>query len=138
MMFVFKRFVGRFPARLIILASAVIAVVRWVALAFAPEVPILVVLQLLHSMSFAMGYMGCVHFIANWTSEDIAAEAQSFFQVLQQATGVIAVTGFGVLMGVFGVHAYFASAAFAAMGAVMIWVSMRLMQPKTDRIEIHA
>ena len=138
MMFVFKRFVGRFPARLIILASAVIATLRFAALAFAPDVPLLVVLQLLHSMSFAMGYLGCVHFIANWTSEDIAAEAQSFFQVLQQAMGVIAVTGFGVLMGFFGVHAYFASAAFAAIGAVMIFASMRLMQPKTDRIEIHA
>lgn len=138
MLFVFKRFVGRFPARLVILASAVISTLRWIALGLAPDVPILVVLQLLHSLTFAMGYMGCVHFIANWTSEDIAAEAQSFFQVLQQATGVIAVAGFGVLMGMFGVHAYFASAAFAAIGAVMIWISMRLMQPKTERIEVHA
>ena len=55
--------------------------------------PILVPLQLLHSVTFAMGYMGCVHFIANWTSEDIAAEAQSFFQVLQQAMAVMAVDG---------------------------------------------
>ena len=33
MMFVFKRFVGRFPARLLILASAVVATVRWAAMA---------------------------------------------------------------------------------------------------------
>lgn len=138
MMFVFRRFSGRFPARTIILASALIAMVRWIAMALAPDVPLLIVLQLLHSLSFAMGYMGCVHFIANWTSEDIAAEAQSFFQVLQQVMGVIAVTGFGVLVGLFSVHAYFALGAFAGVGAVMIWISMRLMQPKTHGSERHA
>jgi PPP family 3-phenylpropionic acid transporter len=85
-----------------------------------------------------MGYMGCVHFIANWTSEEIAAEAQSFFQVLQQVFGVIAVTAFGVLTQMFGFHAYFGSAAFAAIGALLILISMRLMPPKTQSFEIHA
>ena len=84
MMFVFKRFAGRVPARPLILLSAVVSVLRWIAMGFAPDVAILVPLQLLHSVTFALGFMGCVHFIANWTSEDIAAEAQSFFQVLQQ------------------------------------------------------
>ena len=138
MMFVFKRFVGRFPARMVILASAVVSALRWVAMALAPDVAILVPLQLLHSVTFAMGYMGCVHFIANWTSEDIAAEAQSFFQVLQQAMAVIALTAFGWIAGPLGVHAYFASAAFAALGAVLIFVSMRLMAPKSQGAGAHA
>jgi PPP family 3-phenylpropionic acid transporter len=132
MMFVFKRFVGRYPARWLILASALVSVVRWIALALAPDVPVLVVLQLLHSVTFALGYMGCVHFIANWTSEDIAAEAQSFFQVLQQVMGVIAVTAFGWFAGIWGVQSYFASAAFAAVGAVLIWLSLLMMQPKAQ------
>jgi PPP family 3-phenylpropionic acid transporter len=130
MMFVFKRFVGRFPARAVILVSALVAAVRWAAMALAPDVPVLVGLQLLHSVTFALGYLGCVHFIANWTSEDIAAEAQSFFQVLQQAMAVVAVTAFGWLAGRYGVGAYFGSAAFAAVGAVLIWLSMRMMAPR--------
>ena len=138
MMFVFKRFVGRFPARMVILASAVVSALRWVAMALAPDVAILVPLQLLHSVTFAMGYMGCVHFIANWTSEDIAAEAQSFFQVLQQAMAVVALTAFGWIAEPLGVRAYFASAAFAALGAVLILVSMRLMAPKTQGAGAHA
>ncbi|MBN9303962.1 MAG: hypothetical protein BGO82_16430 [Devosia sp. 67-54] len=138
MMFVFKRFVGRFPARLVILASAVVAVLRWAAMALAPDVAILVPLQLLHSVTFAMGYMGCVHFIANWTSEDIAAEAQSFFQVLQQAMSVLTLTAFGWIAGPLGVRAYFASAAFAALGAVLIFISMRLMAPKSQGAQAHA
>jgi PPP family 3-phenylpropionic acid transporter len=138
MMFVFKRFVGRFPARMVMLASAVISVLRWIAFGLSPDIALLVPLQLLHSLTFAMGYLGCVHFIANWTGEEIAAEAQSFFQVLQQVMAVIAVTAFGWLAGPFGVHAYFASAAFAAAGAVLIFVSMRLMAPKLHGVDVHA
>jgi len=138
MMFVFKRFVGRFPARMVILASAIVSVLRWAAMALAPDVAILLPLQLLHSVTFAMGYMGCVHFIANWTSEDIAAEAQSFFQVLQQAMAVVALTAFGWIAGPLGVHAYFASAAFAGVGAVLIFVSMRLMAPKSQGAQANA
>lgn len=138
MMFVFKRFAGRFPARWLILASALVATLRWAAMAVSPDVPVLVGMQLLHSVTFALGYMGCVHFIANWTSEEIAAEAQSFFQVLQQAMAVIAVTAFGWLAGLYGAQAYFASAAFAAVGAVLIFISMRLMQPKQQGAHVHA
>ncbi|HVX73462.1 MAG TPA: MFS transporter [Devosia sp.] len=138
MMFVFKRFVGRFPARRVILASAVVAVLRWAAMAVTADVAILVPLQLLHSVTFAMGYMGCVHFIANWTSEDIAAEAQSFFQVLQQAMAVVALTAFGWIAGPLGLHTYFASAAFAALGAVLILISMRLMAPRSHGAQAHA
>ena len=138
MMFVFKRFVGRFPARMVILASAIVSALRWVAMALAPDVAILVPLQLLHSVTFALGFMGCVHFIANWTSEDIAAEAQSFFQVLQQVMAVIAVTAFGWLADAYGVRAYFASAAFAALGGGLIFVSMRLMAPKSQGANAHA
>jgi PPP family 3-phenylpropionic acid transporter len=138
MMFVFKRFVGRFPARPLILASAVVAALRWAAMALAPDVPMLAAMQLLHSVTFALGYMGCVHFIANWTSEDIAAEAQSFFQVLQLGMAVVAVAAFGWLAGIYGVHAYFASAAFAAVGGLLIWLSMRMMRSKSKGAEQHA
>lgn len=116
MMFGFAKFARRFPARVLILASALVSVVRWTAMGFSPGVEILVGLQLLHSVTFAMGFMGCVHFIANWTSEDIAAEAQSFFQVLQQAMSVIALVAFGWLVGLMGAKAYLVAAAFCRAG----------------------
>jgi PPP family 3-phenylpropionic acid transporter len=132
MMFVFRRFHARFPARLLILASAVVSVIRWIAMGLSPDVPWLVALQLLHAVTFALGFMGCVHFIANWTSEDIAAEAQSFFQVLQQGFSVVALVVFGWLVGLMGAHAYFAAAGFAAMGGILIWLSLQMMQPRTQ------
>ena len=130
MMFVFARFARRFPARVLILCSALVSVIRWAAMGFSPGVEMLFGLQLLHSVTFAMGFMGCVHFIANWTSEDIAAEAQSFFQVLQQAMSVIALVAFGWLVGLMGAKAYLVAAAFAGLGGMLVWVSLRLQQPK--------
>jgi len=74
----------------------------------------------------------------HWKVTTANAEAQSFFQVLQQAMAGIALTAFGWIAGPLGVHAYFASAAFAALGAVLIFVSMRLMAPKNQGAGAHA
>jgi MFS transporter, PPP family, 3-phenylpropionic acid transporter len=128
--FGFARFSKRFSARLLILVSALVSVARWIAMGFSPGVEVLFGLQLLHGITFALGFIGCVSFIANWTSEDIAAEAQSFFQMLQQAMSVIVIIGFGLLLGTMGARGFFASAAFAAVGAVLIWLSLRMQQPK--------
>jgi MFS transporter, PPP family, 3-phenylpropionic acid transporter len=130
MFFGFARFSKRFTARFLILVSALVSVARWIAMGFSPGVEILFGLQLLHGITFALGFIGCVSFIANWTSEDIAAEAQSFFQMLQQAMSVIVIIGFGLLLGTMGARGFFASAAFAAVGAVLIWLSLRMQQPK--------
>lgn len=130
MMFVWKRFGGRVSARHMILISALVSVLRWAAMAFSPPVWVLLLLQLTHGVTFALGYLGCVHFIANWTSEDIAAETQSLFQVLQQVTSVVALVGFGWLVGLFGAHAYLFASLAAAIGALCIWLSLRMQQPR--------
>lgn len=134
LMFVWKRFGGRLSARHLILISALASVVRWAAMAFSPPVWVLVLLQLMHGITFALGYLGCVHFIANWTSEDIAAETQSLFTVLQQVMSVIGLIGFGWLVGLFGAPAYLFASLAAIIGALCIWLSLLMMQPKDDAI----
>jgi len=129
--FTFRRFVSHYPARGLMLVSALFCVGRWIAMATSPGVPLLVALQLLHGVCFSMGYLGCVRFIANWTSEDIAAEAQGFFTMLQQAMAVVALLAFGWLTTRVGPLAYLGSAVFAAGGAALIWVSLRLQQPRS-------
>lgn len=129
-MFVFGKLARRFPARSLILLSAVTAVFRWICMGFQPGLEFLIPLQLLHAFTFALGFMGCVHFIANWTSDEIAAEAQGFFQMLQQIMSVIALIAFGWLTGMMGAKAYFIAAAFALLGAVLIWLSIAMQGPK--------
>jgi PPP family 3-phenylpropionic acid transporter len=126
MFFGFRRISTRFSPALLILVSGLTAVVRWGAFGFSPGVGLLVPLQLLHSTSYALGFLGGVNLVANATSEDIASEAQSFFVFLQQVMSVIALTAFGWLAGAYGAHAYFASAAFAAVGCLMVVAGMRV------------
>jgi PPP family 3-phenylpropionic acid transporter len=83
-------------------------------------------LQLLHAVTFAMGYLGGIYFIANWTDEDIAAEAQGFSYVVQQGMTVVALLGFGWFAGQFGAGAWLALGAFTFVGAVLVWISLRL------------
>ena len=131
MFFTFRHVARRFKARQLILFSAVMSVARWIAMAYEPGVPVLAALQLLHSVTFALGFLGCMNFIANWTDETIAAEAQSFFVMLQQIMSVLALIAFGWIAGEWGAKAYLASAAIAALGAFPIYLSIRLQPPKT-------
>ncbi|MCB1518870.1 MAG: MFS transporter, partial [Hyphomicrobiaceae bacterium] len=130
--FVFRRYASRFAARHLLLISAIVTLVRWTAMAFSPEVPILFGLQLLHGLTFALGFMGSVRFVADWTSEDIAAEAQGFAMTMQGAIGVLVVYSFGWLVEFFGAHAYFASALIAAAGGLCVFVSLMLRGVRTE------
>ncbi len=132
MMFAWQRFGGRVSARQLMLIAAAAGLVRWSAMAMEPSVPVLIALQMGHGITFAIGYLGCVHFIANWTSEDIAAETQSLFTVGQQLTSVITVIGFGALIPLFGAQAFFASAGLAFIGGAFVWLSLRMKPPKDE------
>ncbi|MCB9994658.1 MAG: MFS transporter [Hyphomicrobiaceae bacterium] len=130
--FVFRRFAQRFPARYLLVFSAAITVVRWAAMSLSPDVPLLFGLQLLHGFTFAVGFMGSVRFVADWTSEDIAAEAQGFSQTMQGAIGVIATYSFGWLAELYGAHAYLASALLAAAGGLCVILSLMLRGVRTE------
>ena len=129
MFFLFSRVAVRFRPRHMILLSAVVTALRWGAMGFEPGVPVLIGLQLLHGITFGLGFMACLGFITKHTSEDIAAEAQGFFSALVLGMSVLTLAGFGALADQFGAQSYFASAAFAAVGGLAVWVSMALQGP---------
>ena len=129
MMFVWTKLKIRVAARHLIIFAALVAAGRWGVMAFDPPVIVLFFLQMLHSITFALGYLGGIYFIANWTSEDIAAEAQGFSFVLQQGMGVIALIGFGWFMALYGEKAWLSAAAFCLVGAALAAVSLRLKVP---------
>jgi PPP family 3-phenylpropionic acid transporter len=129
MMFLWKRIRLRVSARHLVMIASLVAAARWVAMAFQPPLYVLFALQLLHSITFAVGYLAGMYFIANWTDDTIAAEAQGFSYVLQQATSILVLIGMGALIAAFGSAAWIGLGAFAGCGAVLVWVSLR-MQPK--------
>jgi PPP family 3-phenylpropionic acid transporter len=132
-MLVFSRFANRFSARHLILAAAVVTVIRWAGFAIEPPLWGLFVLQGLNLMTFGLSYLGVVNFIANWTSEGIAAEAQSFFNAVRQVVTVAALLLFGFLTAQFGSAAYYFAAAMGALAAVLVLVSLVLMPVRREQ-----
>jgi PPP family 3-phenylpropionic acid transporter len=118
---------ARLPAlgpRGLLILGATGAVVRWGAMALDPPAVLLVPLQCLHALSFGASFLGAVQFLSRVAPEGKAATAQGDFSTLQ---GIVtaAVTGLsGLLYGSFGVLAYAAMAACAAVGGIIIWSRM--------------
>jgi PPP family 3-phenylpropionic acid transporter len=120
----------RMSARGLMLISALAAALRWIGMALEPGIGWLIVLQCLHGLTFTVGFLGAMRFIANWTAEDIAAEAQGAFTVLQQGASVIAILVFGRMVTGMGAGAYWGSLGLAIAGAGLIFASMLMRQPK--------
>ncbi len=130
LMFVWRRFGGRVTARNMILVAALAGLLRFTIMAFNPPVEVLFFTQLLHAFSFGMGYFGIVHFIANWTNEANAAEAQGFANMLNMATAMIALIVFGVLVEHFSSYAFFYSTVTSLLAIGCVFWSLKLRPPK--------
>jgi PPP family 3-phenylpropionic acid transporter len=134
MMFVWSRLKLKVSARHIIIIACLVAAFRWTAMAFSPPIWALFALQLLHSITFAMGYLGGIYFLANWTSDDIAAEAQGFSYVLQQAMSVVVILAMGWFVAAFGPMAWLFVGAYAVVGALCVVLSLKLQPPTAHPI----
>ena len=132
MMFFWTKLKIRASARHLIIIAALVGTARWGAMAFEPPVWLLFFLQLLHAITFAFAYFGGIHFIARWTSEDIAAEAQGFSFLLQQGIAVLALVIFGWFVAGFGAKAWLFASALAAGGALLVWISLALQPPAEE------
>lgn len=132
-MLFFARLTRRLSARHLILVACLVAVLRWIRFALEPPIWVLVLLQLSNMVTFGLSYLGVVNFVANWTSEDVAAEAQSFFTVIRQVVQVVALAGFGFLTAHFGVGAFYSASAIAAAGAILTFASLMLMPARRER-----
>ncbi|MDB5505454.1 MAG: putative 3-phenylpropionic acid transporter [Devosia sp.] len=129
MMFFWTRLGWQLSARHLLILAMAVAAARWTAMAFNPPLAVLFGLQLLHAFTFALGYFGSIQFIANWTSEDIAAEAQGFAYMLQQGMTVIALIAVGPLVTQFGPGAWLFSTGLSLVGIALVMASLRL-QPR--------
>jgi MFS transporter, PPP family, 3-phenylpropionic acid transporter len=120
------------PARLLALAGAG-GVVRWVLMAGEAPLPLLLVAQAMHALTFGAAHLGAMHFMARALPAQWAATGQSLYSATVSGIGfglVMAVSG--TLYEAFGTGAYLVMAALAGAGAVAavalgrIWHGERL------------
>lgn len=110
----------------LIALGAIAAIVRWIAMAFDPPLAALIILQILHALTFGATHLGTVHFIA----QNVPAERAGTAQALQASvTAGIAMGGAtllaGQLYGPFGAKAYLAMAVLGALGLLAALMAQR-------------
>ncbi len=113
----------------LLLLGGVAGILRWVLLALFTSLPVLVLVQLLHALTFAGTHLAAVYFLVRRAPAGLAATAQGLY-------GAIAWGGlFGLAMLASGtLYAAFAGAAFHAMAAMcLVGVFCALMLLERDR-----
>jgi MFS transporter, PPP family, 3-phenylpropionic acid transporter len=123
MFFAFRRFEHKLDLRLFIFISGALGVVRWLIMATSPSLPVLFLLQASHGVTYALGFVACLSFISRNTSQQEAAELQSFFNVLQMAVVVVFISGFSLIFDRMGAWSFAASAGVAGVGSLLVLMS---------------
>jgi PPP family 3-phenylpropionic acid transporter len=90
-----------------------------------PAIEVLFALQVIHGFTYAVGFIACTNLIEDAATEEVAAEAQSAFQIMQMSIAFAAVIAFGYLVDFFGARAFFFAAMLAASGVMLVWVARR-------------
>jgi PPP family 3-phenylpropionic acid transporter len=108
------------PAGLTTCAASA-AVVRWTAMAFAPSLPVLAMLQLLHAASFAMQHLAAMMVLSRAVPPERSATAQALHSALGQGVPgglMLLLTGF--LYSRFGGHAFLAMAIISGLALGLV------------------
>ena len=125
-------FSGFFVARLgpigLLMLAGICGVVRWTVLAQTTDMAALVVIQLLHAITFGAVHLGAMHFVARNAPPGLSATAQGIYASSSGLAMGLAMIGAGSLFASFQGKAFFAMAAISAVGtglALLLWLLNR-------------
>lgn len=125
-------FSGFFVARLgpigLLMLAGICGVVRWTVLAQTTDMAALVVIQLLHAITFGAVHLGAMHFVARNAPPGLSATAQGIYASSSSLAMGLAMIGAGSLFASFQGKAFFAMAAISAVGtglALLLWLLNR-------------
>ncbi len=122
-----RRFFKSFsPIQLILLGGAA-GLIRWAVMGFAPGVPVLIVSQMLHGVTFAAAHLGAMRYITDELPIEVSARAQGLYSAISLGLvmgGCLFLSGY--LYEFFASHAYFVMAANCAIALVLCGYLSRL------------
>jgi PPP family 3-phenylpropionic acid transporter len=121
----------RMSPEVLILAGATGAVVRWIAMGFAPTGWVLWPLQAMHLLSFAAAHIGAMRLLFREAPEHSAATAQTLYSGLSAGLLMgLATLASGALYDAVGVRGYWAMAVIALAGGLL---ALQLLQPPSRK-----
>ncbi len=112
------------PPILMLTIGALAAMLRWSIAAQGPPAPVLIAIQLLHSLTFGITLLGTVGLLAKLVPGRIMASAQGYLVAATGATSGTAMVLSGLIYARYGVAVYYAMAAMGAAGLAII-IGMR-------------
>ena len=104
-------------------------VVRWIGFGLEPHMGWIIPLQMMHAITFALGFIATISFISNRIADENAAEAQGFLVMIQQVMSIVAMFGAGLLVDILGPKIFFAAAVFAGVGLCFVLASLFWVVP---------
>jgi MFS transporter, PPP family, 3-phenylpropionic acid transporter len=122
--------VSRVGAWNLVAIGAAASVIRWTAMAFDPALPWLILLQVMHALTYAGTHLGAMHFIRTQVPEHQAGMVQALNVTVSSGVlmGLAQVLS-GQTYGVFGAASYLGMAALA-LAALAVCVMRRVAQPR--------
>lgn len=126
LMWKFALIKDRYTARYMLIAAALTALLRWFVFGLDPGLPILLLAQLLHGVTFALMFLATVNFIANWTPVKVAAKAQALSATMNTFCMALATVYAGMMHQDLGVVGYWSMAVMCFVAVLLIATSFKL------------
>jgi PPP family 3-phenylpropionic acid transporter len=125
MFMVMGRVMQRFSVRTVLLASFLLAALRWLLLAaFAEHLPVLLLVQVLHAATFGSFHAAAIHFVQRSFGSRQQGQGQALYAALSGVGGALGALYSGYSWNALGPGWTFAIASIAALAAAAMIVTL--------------
>lgn len=125
------RLVPRFAPTVLILIGCLAGIFRWTITAFDPALWLLMPLQALHALTFALTHFGTMRYLLLYMPERLRNSAQGLYAACSGGLFMmLATAAAGPLFGAFSGQAYFAMAAMSVAASALAFALLRLNPTK--------
>jgi PPP family 3-phenylpropionic acid transporter len=111
------------PPAVLVVISALSAVVRWVITAQDPPIPILAIVQLGHGLTFGLTQVGIMGLMVHHVPGHVMARGQGYLAACSGIVASIVYAASGTIYAHYGQGIYYVMAAMAASGGLVIWLA---------------
>jgi PPP family 3-phenylpropionic acid transporter len=111
------------PPSMLVVIGALAAVARWVITAQDPPIAILAVVQLAHGLTFGLTQVGTMSLMVHHVPGHVMARGQGYLAACSGVVAGLASIVSGAVYAHYGQGVYYAMAAMAGSGAMVIWLA---------------
>ncbi len=120
-----KRLLPRLPQHYLFVIGGLGALLRWLLAGLGTGLPLLIIVQFLHGLSFATTHLGAMTFLSQRTPPGLAASAQVLHAVVVGTSVGLVTIGVGGLYEALGGGGFYVMAGLALPGALLAILAAR-------------